>query len=123
MAENNQEGIFNEQMALESLNNSNSLSIMSMIIGLNCRLNVQENLLREILEKVTAEKENDDGRGKSDENQLIGLKKEPSGDASAGNEVNGLHLMNHFISSMVTPIRDGEAEVDEKGELRRTLDL
>lgn len=108
-------GLTDQQMNMETIN-SNFLSIMSMVIGLNYRLNVQENLLRKILAKLEGngsdgDEAGDDKTEKSeDDQQQDGIEDD--------NAVDGLNVMDHLISSMVTAtpmeIPDLTSEVDDK---------
>ena len=102
---------------LENLNN-NFLSIMSMCFGLNCRLNAQETLIREIHEKLCGIEAAD--RDSSQEE----FKDEQENQDDEEKIQADLNLMAQFVSTMVTSDDDPKielakeepAEVSDKGK-------
>lgn len=105
---------------LETIN-SNFLTLMSMCVGITCRLNSQETLLREIIGKLNGNTasggRNDD---QSEEEQQGSESKEEIGDENTGD---GFNLLDHLMTTMGSPktiSNEGEsiAESDDKGKLK-----
>lgn len=119
------QGLSDQRMMLESIN-SNFLSIMSMIIGVNCRLNVQECLLREILHKVNGNQSEGGANSSNGSEKSLQLDEDKDGNGD-DNTGDGLNLMDHLVTTLGSQMMPNEGEmtteIDEKGEIKILLDL
>lgn len=127
MAEKNQknhQGAQEPQQILLETINSNYLTLMAMAVGISCRLNAQENLLREILGKLNGSAASTSGSDEkseqSDEEQQGSQSKDKNGDDNTGD---GFNLLDHLVTTMGSPTtmnNEGEtiAESDDKGETK-----
>lgn len=102
--------------------NNNFLSVMSMVIGVNCRLNSMEVLIREMHQKSFGNEGDRENSEMMEEEQEVDENDEEKFKADLG-------VMGQFVSTMLTPDEDPEiakdvkkevlAEVNEKGKKRR----
>lgn len=108
---------------LENLNN-NFLSIMSMCFGLNCRLNAQETLIREIHEKLCG---NEAADRESSQEEFKDEQEDENQDDEEKIQAD-LNLMAQFVSTMVTSDdpkiklpKEEHSEVNDKGKKKSRL--
>lgn len=98
---------------METINN-NFLCLMSMVFGLNCRLNAQETLIREIHEKLCG---NEADQVSSEEVEEESKEEEQEVENHDEEKFQAdLSMMARFVSSIVAPEEDPEID-DEKKEV------
>lgn len=126
MAEKLQKDIMDMQNQIQLLFetiNSNFLTIMSMCVGINLRINAQEMLLREILGKInrcataTISSTQDEKSDQSDEEpqSSVQSKEDENGDDNSGD---GFNMFDHLATSMGTSY---ETESNNKCEIYTSL--